>query len=113
MGIRNTVIRGKKAKTIQKLYKHWREEDAVSTKYVSDDSSVAAQENLDEQSLDKHDSMDRQYSDIQNLKSIELDDDSVTFNLPARYVLQGVFVVSLLLIMLSVMLTVLLSRSCS
>jgi len=113
MGIRDTISKKKEAQTIQKLYKHWLEDDAASTENVSDNSPVAVREELDDKTLDQYNFIDKQSSDMQDFKSIELDDDSVSFNLPVRYALQGVFVVSLLLIMLSVMLTILLSRSCS
>lgn len=113
MGIRETISRGKKARTIQKLYNHWLEEDTSSTDDVSDDSHLAIQEKLDYPTLDEYDFLDKQSIDMQDLKIIELDNDSVSLNLPARYVLQGVIVVSLLLIMLSVMFTILITRSCS
>ncbi len=113
MGIRDTISKKKKAHTIQKLHKHWLEEDATFTEDVSYNSSIAVQEKLDEQTLDEYNFPDKKSSDMQDLKIIELDDDSVSLNIPARYVLQGVFVVSLLLVILSVMLTILIANSCS
>lgn len=111
MGIRDTIIKKKKANTVQTLYKHWLEEDAISNEDTLENSPLDVKKKLDDQIFDQYDFLDKQAIDIQDLKSIELDDDDVTFNLPARYIWQGVFVVSLLLIMLSLMFTVLITRT--
>jgi hypothetical protein len=113
MGIRDTITKKKKANTIQKLHKHWLEEDAAFTEGFSDSSSIAVQDKPDDQALDEYNFPQKQSINIKDFNSIDPDDDNVSFDIPVRYVFQGIFVVSLLLVMLSVMLTILISNSCS
>jgi hypothetical protein len=112
MGILDTLSRGKKAKTIQKLSKHWLDEDISSTESISDDLRLDVQERLDNQTSDEYGFPDKQFFDIQGFKSIKLDNNSVWFSLPSRYFLRGVAIISLLLITLTVVSTVLITRSC-
>ena len=112
MGIRDTISRGKKTRTLQKLSKHWLDDDNSSIEDVSDDSGLDVQEMLDGQTSDEYDFPDKQSFDIQGFRVTKLDNSSVLFSLPARYFLRGVAIISLLLVTLTVVTTVLITRSC-
>ena len=113
MGIRDSISRGKKIKTFQKLYEHWLDKDISSTEDVLDDSHLNFQEEIAVHTPDKDARPDKQSPLIQGFKSMKLDKDNVLFILPTRYFLRGVAIISLLLITLSVISTVLIARSCS
>lgn len=107
----NPVSRGRRAKTLQKLYDHWVDDDSF-TGDIPDDSRLNMQEVSDGKIPDEYGVSDTKSLLIQRSKSIDQDTDSVWFSLPTRYVLQGVAIVSLLLITLSVVSTILIARSC-
>ena len=112
MGIRDSISRGKKTKTFQKLYEHWLDKDTSSTEDVLDDSHLNVQEKPSDQTSGEYDFPDKQSPIIQGFKSMKLDKNSVLFILPTRYFLRGVAIISLLFITLSVVSTILIMRSC-
>ena len=112
MGLLDSISRGKKTKTFQKLYEHWLDKDTSSTEDVLDDKYLDVQERPDGRVSDENNSPDKQSPAIQGFRSVKLDNNNVWFSLPTRYFLRGVAIISLLLITLSVVSTILIVRSC-
>ena len=113
MGILNSISsRGRKAKTLQRLYDHWLDEETLFAEDAADGSRLNIQERPDGKTSDKYGFQDKQSLLVRRSRGMEPDSDSVWFSLPTRYVLQGIAVISLLLITLSVVSTILIMRSC-
>lgn len=112
MGILNSINRGRKAKTLQRLYDYWLDEDTLFTEDVPDGPRLNIQERSDSKTSEKYGFPDKQSLLVRRSRSMEPDSNSVWFSLPTRYVLQGIAVISLLLITLSVVSTILIMRSC-
>jgi len=108
----NPISRGRRAKTLQKLYDHWIDEDSPFTGDVTDGSRLNIQERSEGKTSNEYNFSDTKSLLIQRSKSMDQDTNSVWFSLPTRYVLQGVAVISLLLITLSVVSTILIMRAC-
>ena len=108
----NPISRGRRAKTLQKLYDYWVDEDTPFTGDAPDDSRLNIKEGSEGKTPDEYGLSDWKSLLIQRFKGVEQDTNSVWFSLPIRYVLQGVAIISLLLITLSVVSTILIAQSC-
>lgn len=109
----NSISKRRRAKTLQKLYDFWVDEDTPFTENVPDDSRLNIQERSEDETQGEYAASGWESLLIQRSKGMEQDTDSVWFSLPMRYVLQAAAVVSLLLITLSVVSTILIARACS
>ena len=114
MGILNYLRRGREGKTFQQLYEYWLEQDVPpSAESVLRESRGNGRAILDGQTADESGLLGKEPPLKQDPKAMKpKDTNSVWLRLPTRYVLLGAILVSMLLVTLSVVLTVLIMRSC-
>ena len=97
------------SRTFQRLYEYWLGKDVPPVEDVPH-LRENNEEKADSQSIDEGLWLDR--STPRQVSKVTRPRDSVQLRLPIRYVFLGAAAIALLLVMLSIVLTVLIMRSC-